>query len=313
MRALVFTQPNVVELLDVDEPTTADGEVLVDVDAVGICGSELHGVGSTDFRRPPLIMGHEFAGTTPDGRRVTVNPLIACGSCDLCQRGLSHLCRTREILGIHRPGAFAERVAVPESALHELPASMSFEQAALIEPLANGVHAVALSRPEPGMRIAVLGAGTIGLVSLLAARQHTTEVVVCDLSSERLAVAERLGAAHVTDRIDGEFDAIIDAVGAPSTHRLSIEHLRPGGTTVWIGLLSTEAAFDAQAIVRYEQHIVGSYCYTDDDFAAAVELAAHVDLSWTDSFGLGHGATIFDELANGRHDVVKALLRPHQD
>lgn len=310
MRALVFTRPNTVELLDVDEPTVDVDEVLVDVDAVGICGSELHGVRSTDFRQPPLIMGHEFSGTTPDGRRVTVNPLIACGVCDLCQRGLEHLCRTREILGIHRPGAFAERVAVPEASIHELPATMTFEQAALVEPLANGVHAVDLARPEEGMRIAVLGAGTIGLVSLLAAKQFTDDVAICDLSEHRLAVADRLGAARVTTVLDGEFDAIIDAVGAPSTHRLSIEHLRPGATAVWIGLLSTEAAFDAHAIVRHEQHVVGSYCYTNADFAKAVGLAATADLSWSDSFGLGDGATIFDELANGRHDVVKALLRP---
>src|SRR5215213_4965242 len=101
MRALVFTKPGTVELLDAPDPEPAAGEVLVKVRAVGICGSELHGIRSAGFRRPPLIMGHEFAGSTADGRRVTVNPLLSCGVCDLCLMGRDHLCRERAILGIH--------------------------------------------------------------------------------------------------------------------------------------------------------------------------------------------------------------------
>ncbi|WP_214105731.1 zinc-dependent alcohol dehydrogenase [Acrocarpospora catenulata] len=310
MRALVFTRPSTVELLEVADPRPADGEVLVKVRAVGICGSELHGIRDSGFRRPPLVMGHEFAGTTPDGRRVTANPLLSCGVCDQCRIGRDHLCRERAILGIHRPGAFAEYVAVPERALHPLPPAMSFETAALIEPLANGVHALNLARPAPGARIAVLGAGTIGLVCLLVARQLTDQVVVCDLSAERLAVAERLGATAVTTELHGEFDVVVDAVGAAATHRMSVQHLRPGGTAVWVGLLSTDAAFDGQQIVREEKHVVGSYCYTAAEFAQAVTLAGEVALDWSTTFDLADGATIFGELMAGRQDVVKALLRP---
>jgi threonine dehydrogenase-like Zn-dependent dehydrogenase len=313
MRALVYTRPNTVELLEIDQPVAGAAEVLVRVDAAGICGSELHGISDTSFRRPPLVMGHEFSGTTLDGRRVVANPLLSCGDCDQCERGCEHLCRSRAILGIHRPGAFAEWIAVPERALHELPAAMSFETAALIEPLANGVHAVNLSNGEPDARIAIFGAGTIGLVALLAARRRSDRVAVCDLSPERLAVAERLGAGTTTTALDGEFDVVIDAVGAASTHRASIEHLRPGGTTVWIGLLSRDADIDAQALVRDEKHVVGSYCYTTADFAEAVALASEIDLGWTTSFDLDDGVTIFNELMHGRHDVVKAVLRPTKD
>jgi alcohol dehydrogenase len=238
--------------------------------------------------------------------------LVSCGDCDQCRRGLRHLCRTRSIVGIHRAGAFAEQVAVPESSMHELPDSMTFEQAAMIEPLANGIHALGLARPDEGARIGVIGAGTIGLVSLLAARQHTDDVVVTDLAEHRLEVAQRLGAAAVASTLEGEFDVIIDAVGAPATRRQSVERLRPGGTTVWIGLLGADPGFDATAIIRNEQHVIGSYCYSDDDFGRAIELAGQVDLDWTDSFGLDDGATIFGELAAGRHDVVKALLRPRR-
>jgi threonine dehydrogenase-like Zn-dependent dehydrogenase len=310
MRALVYTRPGTVELLDIEQPTPDAEEVLVRVDAAGICGSELHGIADTSFRRPPLVMGHEFSSTTLDGLRVVVNPLLSCGDCDQCERGCDHLCRVRAILGIHRQGAFAEWIAVPERALHELPAAMSFETAALIEPLANGAHAVNLSNGEAGARIAILGAGTIGLVALLAARRRFDGVTVCDLSPERLAVADRLGAHTTTTALDGEFDVVIDAVGAGSTHRASIEHLRPGGTTVWIGLLSSDADIDGRALVRDEKHIVGSYCYTAVEFAEAVALAADTDLDWTTSFDLDDGVMIFNELMHGRHDVVKAVLRP---
>jgi alcohol dehydrogenase len=310
MRALVYTRPGAVELLDVEEPDPADGEVVVEVEAVGICGSELHGIRSDDFRRPPLIMGHEFVGTLSDGRRVAVNPLISCGACDRCADGKQQVCRRREILGIHRPGAFADRVAVPRAAVHELPPEMSFTTAALIEPLANGIHALNTVTPPAGARIAVLGAGSIGLVSLLVALQFSDDVVVTDLAPSRLEVAESLGARSVDTRLHGEFDVIVDAVGAPETHGISVQHLRPGGTAVWIGLLSSDPGFDGQDVVREEKRIVGSYCYTDAEFEQSVRLAEKVPLEWATSFDLADGARIFTDLMSGRQDVIKALLHP---
>ncbi len=310
MRAMVFTKPGTVEMLDVPEPEVGPGDVIVEIAASGICGSELHGISDTEFRRPPLIMGHEFAGVTSDGRRVVANPLLSCGVCTNCLAAKDHLCVERRIVGIHLPGGFGERVAVPERALHELPDHVSFDIAAMIEPLANGVHALNLIAPKPSDRIAVLGSGAIGLACLLAARQFTDEVHVCDLSDERLAVAERLGAARTMNALDGNYDVIIDAVGAPITHRVSIEHLLPGGSTVWVGLLSSDSGIDGKAIVRDEKLITGSYCYTDADFRQAIALAEQVDLSWTTSFHLDRGAAIFDELRAGRHDIIKALLKP---
>ncbi|MFI0367065.1 alcohol dehydrogenase catalytic domain-containing protein [Actinomadura sp. 1N219] len=310
MKALVFTGPGTVELLDVDRPVAGEGEVLVRIEAAGICGSELHGILHTDFRKPPLIMGHELAGVTEDGRRVTVNPLLSCGACDRCRAGDDHLCRERAILGIHRPGGFAEAVAVPERALHVLEPGMDAEVAAMVEPLANAVHALRLADPAPGARIGVIGAGTIGLVTLLAARDISDRVEVCDLSERRLAVAARLGASRVGAELAGEFDVVIDAVGAHVTHRDSVRLLRPGGTAVWIGLLSAEPGFDGRHIVRQEKRVLGSYCYTGIDFAAALKLAGRVPLDWATSFSLADGPEIFTALMRGRQDVVKALLRP---
>ena len=121
MKALVFTGPGAVEVLDVPEPEVAEGEVLVHVRSAGICGSELHGVRHPGFRVPPLIMGHEFTGVSDAGDPVIINPILSCGSCDLCLAGQRQICRQRAIIGVHRPGGFAERVAVPASALRPLP------------------------------------------------------------------------------------------------------------------------------------------------------------------------------------------------
>src|SRR5688500_18062371 len=109
VKAIVYTAPSTMEFLDVEEPHARPGETLIEVAAVGICGSELHGIQSPGFRKPPLVMGHELAGTTSDGRRVVVHPVVACGRCDLCLRGLANVCRNRTIVGIHFSGGFGER------------------------------------------------------------------------------------------------------------------------------------------------------------------------------------------------------------
>ena len=145
----MFTGPGVLELQDVAEPEVAEGDVLVQVRSVGICGSELHGARHPGFRMPPLIMGHEFAGTSADGDRVVINPMLSCGHCELCAGGLRQVCRERQIIGVHRAGGFAERVAVPGSTLRPVPDWLSWDAAAMVEPAANAVHAWNLVR-APG-------------------------------------------------------------------------------------------------------------------------------------------------------------------
>lgn len=310
MRAMVFTRPGVVEMLDVDATTPVQGEVLVEVAACGICGSELHGISKPGFREPPLVMGHEFVGTTGDGRRVVANPIVFCGSCDMCESGHEQLCRSRSIIGIHRAGAFTEQVAVPGKLLHDLPDTLSWEQGAMIEPLANALHAWRLSGASGTERVGVIGAGTIGLVCQIVAKYHGAEVTTVDLAQDRLGFAQDLGADHTGTELNGEFDVVFDAVGGAATHRASLEHLKPSGTTIWLGLLSPEAGFDAQAVIRQEQTVRGSFAYTNRDFKDAVALAPKVELGWGTPFSLEQGASIFTELMNGRSDVVKALLCP---
>jgi threonine dehydrogenase-like Zn-dependent dehydrogenase len=310
---MVYTAPLELQLLDVDLGAAGDGDVVVKVHSSGICGSELEGIRSrSPFRVPPLVMGHEFAGIREDtGERVVVNPIVACHTCDLCLRGQANLCRDRAVIGIHRPGGFAERVAVPAGNCHAIPDAMGWEQAGLVEPLANAVHAWRLIAHRTPARVGILGAGTIGLVSLLVARgRGAMDVAVADLSEGRLAVAQRLGATETGPALEGEFDVIFDCVGAPATRRASVELLRPGGATVWVGLHAEEPSFDSLAFTRAEKTIHGSFAYTDQDFRAAVRLAATVDPFWVTTLPLEQGVEIFTELMNGRTDVVKAQLTP---
>ena len=320
MQALVFTAPGQVQLRDEPYPVAGDGETLVTVEASGICGSELHGFRSVGMRQPPLIMGHEFAGTADGGTRVVVNPLVTCGTCAACVRGSAQICERRQLMGVHRPGGFAEAVAVPRGALHVLPDSVSWTEAALIEPLANAVHAWGLGVRAGGAgggggcgTVAIVGAGSIGLVCLLVARHHGSgEVVVADPSPDRRAVAARLGATTVAslDDLDGlVLDTTFDAVGLSVTRTAALAHLRPGGTSVWIGLGSPDVAFDGNDLVRSEKQVLGSFAYSADEFRAAVELSSHVDLGWGTDVPMSAAESMFMDLAQGRTDVIKAVLR----
>lgn len=305
------------------------------VRSAGICGSELHGVRHPGFRVPPLIMGHEFAGVSDAGDPVVINPILSCGACDLCRNGHRQLCRRRALVGVHRSGGFAERVAVPGSTLRRLPSAMDWDTGALVEPAANAVHAWNLSGATAGARVAVLGCGAIGLLCLLnALAEGAAEVAVTDLSPDRLALAARLGGASGVEGgfgasgveggfgasgvegefgasgLEGEFDVVFDAVGSTSTRALSVEHLRPGGVAVWLGLADRHGGFDGNGLVREEKRVTGSFAYTDREFARAMELVTGWDLGWAAGYPLDAGAEIFTSLLNGASRPVKALLRP---
>jgi threonine dehydrogenase-like Zn-dependent dehydrogenase len=312
--ALVFTAPGQVRLQEAAEPEPGPGETVVHVRSAGICGSELHGVRDPGFRVPPLIMGHEFAGVA-GGAEVIVNPVLSCGQCGLCQSGSRQLCRDRAIIGVGRPGGFAERVAVPQSALLPKPAGLSWRKAALAEPAATAVHALSLAGGAAGQRVAVLGCGAIGLLSVQAALAGgAVSVHVTDPSASRLAVAAGLGATPAgPDRdgagLDGEYDLIIDAAGTATTRDQSVRHQRPGGSAVWLGLAEIASpGFDAQALVRAEKKVLGSFAYTDEDFAAAIAALASWDLGWAESYPLESAAEIFTSLMNGALQPAKAVL-----
>ena len=318
------------------EPVPGPGEVLLRVEAVGICGSELSGyLGENSLRRPPLVMGHEFVGTVAalgpgarmaPGARVVVNPLLPCGACGPCRSGAVHLCRERRIVGAARPGAFAEAVAVPESACHPVPDDLPAPVAALAEPLACAVRAAGRAEVGPGETLVILGAGAIGLLTLAVARRAgPARVLVADVQAARRGTAAAWGAADVLDgagdvaaavraatRGEGA-DAVVDAAGVTATRRASVRALRPGGKAVFIGLHEADSPLPCNELVRSEVTVTGSFCYSPDDFAAACGLLREGLLRpgpWIEERPLAAGPAAFDELLRGAVPASKVVLRP---
>lgn len=313
MQAVVYTAPLTLEMLDIAEPEPAPGEVVIDVRAVGICGSELEGFASqSPFRVPPLVMGHEFVGVRADtGEHVAVNPLVACGSCDMCSRGLLNVCRHRQIIGIQRPGGFAERVAVPVSNCHTAAKHVPFTSLALAEPFANGVHALGLvQRHDPWpRRVGVIGGGAIGLCqALLAKARGIPEVDLCDLSPDRLAAARRAGINVQESELTGEYDVVFDTVGTPATRGASTRLVRPGGTAMWVGLHGPGADLDGRAMIRNEIRVLTTFGYTQHEFRTAVDFATTLLPDWIGTAPMSQGAEAFRALLSGPVAASKMML-----
>ena len=320
MKAIVWQGPERMTVEDVPEPgDPGRGELILRAEAVGICGSEVEGyLGHMGNRKPPLVMGHEFAGTVVaagsgaeelEGARVAVNPLSGCGECALCRAGFSNVCKDRVLVGVHAPGAFADLVKVRAADARVLPDGVSARVGALMEPLANGVHAVRLGGPAE--RAVVLGAGTIGLVTLQAALlSGIPHVAVVERHEERRERALALGAHEVGDERD--FDLVLDAVGAQATRSLGLELLRPAGTMVCIGLAADETTLGFHDIVRSQHRIQGSYAYTMDDFDQAhawlVSGEASLGDDLTEVRPLEDGPEQFARLAAGTPAEFKVFL-----
>jgi threonine dehydrogenase-like Zn-dependent dehydrogenase len=319
MRALVWDGPNAMHVEDAqDPPDPGPGELILKPEAVGICGSEVEGyLGHMGNRTPPLVMGHEFAGTVVatgagagdlDGARVAINPLSGCGECRLCRSGFSNLCKDRVLVGVHVPGAFADFVKVRAADARLLPDGVSARVGALMEPLANGVHAVRLA-PTGVESAVVMGAGTIGLVTLQAALlDGIVHVAVVEPQDERRARAASLGAHAVYATPEeakdaGEPDLVLDAVGAQATRALGQELLRSGGTMVCIGLANDATTLGFHDVIRSQHRIQGSYAYTMPDFEQAHEWLVSGEASLGDDLSavqpLDAGPEAFARLAGG--------------
>lgn len=338
MQALYYPAFDELEIRDVEDVAPKSDEVKLKVAACGICGSELESVKTHSPRRPPpLVMGHEFCGEIAElgsavtgwakGARVVSNSLVPCGKCVRCDRGDTHLCATRQIFGMHRPGAFAEYVNVPARCLIPWPENLPAEAAALAEPMANGVHVVRVSKHLPVNVALVIGAGPIGLFCQQALQVlRGAKVYVADLSPERLAVAKKLGAVRVINPREEDVTKIImeatggegadlsvDAVGSGLTKRTSLDAIRPGGATVWIGLHGNSMTFDSYGITLPEKQVLGTYAATIDELKLSLDLmaAGKVDaLSWVKRFPLSEGVTAFRRMLAAKGDDIKAVVCP---
>jgi threonine dehydrogenase-like Zn-dependent dehydrogenase len=327
MKAIVWQGPERMTIEERPEPPDpAPGDVILRPEAVGICGSEVEGyLGHMGNRTPPLVMGHEFAGTIVGagagaeewvGRRVAVNPIESCGTCRLCRAGQENLCPQRTLIGIHSSGAFADLVRAPAANARVLPDGVSSRVGALVEPLANGVHAVRLGLANHEVEHAVvLGAGTIGLVTLQAARlAGIPRIAVLELSGLRREQARALGAdevygdvaegvAALREATDGlGADLVLDAVGAQATRAAALELLRAGGRAVYVGLAADDTTLGFHGIVRGQLTLQGSYAYTIDDFDQAHEWLVGGQASLgelPDVLPLEEGPDMFARLAKG--------------
>lgn len=311
MKALKFSQTGRVELVEEPEPVAGPNETVVNVAYAGICGSDLHGILPGGFRTPPLVMGHEFSAVTQDGRSVTIRSTLGCGHCDLCRNGYEQVCPDRSIIGIDRPGGFAERVAVPNRSIVGVSDGVSLKEAALSEPLAVALRAWNRSGATQSSQVAIIGAGGIGLLILTVARHFGVHsCFVADLKPRRLEMARSSGAEHTGAGLNGDFDVIFDAVGTPQTHAASVAHLRPGGVTVWLGCRDAEPGFDALALIRSERNVLTSFAYNEFDFISAVELLSKLSFGWVEVFALDQSDRVFMDLVEGTLDAGRALLRP---
>jgi len=338
MKAILYADWERLELVDVPEPKPSAGEVLIKVGHVGICGSEVECVVQRHPRRkPPLIMGHEFAGTVVElgegvenlkvGQKVAVNPIIGCWDCRWCWQGRPNLCERRKLLSMQLPGAFAEFVVAPARNCHPLPDNMTTRQGALVEPVANAVHALRLAQTVLPERVIVFGAGPIGLVCAQTARAFgATFVAMVEVSPQRVEFAKRFAdevvnpqtedvLARAKEMTDGlGFDLAVDAVGRSITRRLAVESVHPTGVVVWVGLHEDETIVPGMQVIYGEKVICGSSAYTDADFSTALKLiaAGKIDVDpMVSEFPLERGVEVFWKLARGEApEIVKALLRP---
>ncbi len=339
MKALVWVAPSKIGLQVTEKPVPQKDEVLVRVRAVGICGSEVEGfLGKSDKRVPPLIMGHEFAGDVEqsgageddplNGKRVVVQPYLTCGECEECLQGRDNLCPSRQLIGVHRPGGFAEYVAVPRKAVYELPGTLDYVGGTIVEPLAVSVRLFQQNQRGLSKWVAIFGAGTQGLLALQVARTFGADTVISDINPSRLESAKALGASAVIHAKEEDpvqriheitngrgIDLAIDAAGLSITRQQALASLKQGGTTVCVGLGADEAmtTLNFLDVVNKELRVVGAYAYSTWEFLQAMDLLARrrIDRTgWVEEIPLEEGPKAFEELARGETRAAKIVLIP---
>ena len=343
MKALLLKAYRQLVYTDVVRPEPLDDQVLVRVQACAICGSDVHGYdGSTGRRIPPLIMGHEASGTIvavgaavknfTAGERVTFDSTISCGNCRYCRRGEVNLCDNRRVLGVSTDeyrlhGAFADYVAVPERILYRLPATVSYEQGAMVEPVSIALHALSRTQLSLNDSVVVVGAGMIGLLIIQLLRlAGCGTIIAIDRVPAKLELAKQFGAdagllsddpdviRRVFEKTGGQgADRAFEVVGLPPTLRLTIDCLRKGGSATLVGNLAPTAGIPLQAIVTRQITLYGS-CASAGEYPACLDLIAagkvDVDSLISATAPLADGADWFDRLYRGEPGLMKVILKP---
>ena len=343
MKALVLEEYKKLAVNDVPEPLIAPGEVLIRVRSCGICGSDVHGYdGSSGRRIPPVIMGHEASGVIAklgadvkgfaEGERVTFDSMISCGHCRFCRSGSPNLCDDRMVLGVScedytRNGAFAEYVNVPAHIVFQIPDSLSFNEAAMVEPVSVAIHAVSLTPITLGDSALVVGAGMIGLLTVQALRAAGCgRIISTDLADDRLETAKKMGAditlnpksTNIVEAVremtgGAGVDIAMEAVGAEVTVATAIDSVRKGGSVTLIGNITPKIGFGLQSVVTREIAVRGS-CASSNDYPACLEMMGRGAMRTADLLSatatLEEGPLMFDRLYKHEPGLTKVILNP---
>ena len=343
MKALLLKEYRHLEYTDFPKPDLGPDEVLLNVKATGICGSDIHGYdGSSGRRIPPLVMGHETAGVIvkvgenvkgwKPGDRVTCDSTVYCGACFYCRRGEVNLCDNRRVLGVstgeyRRHGAFAEFVAVPQRILYPLPQEVTFEQATMVEPLSIAFHAVRITPIDVNDSAVVVGSGMIGLLVIQALRiAGCGQIIAVDLDADRLEQAGRLGADTGLISTDSDLNQeILDlthgrgadhafvVVGVTAAVKTAVSSARKGGTVTLVGNLAPSVELPLQAVVTREITLYGS-CASAGEIPACLEMLArgkvNVEALISATASLSDGAVWFEKLYNREPGLMKVILIP---
>ncbi len=331
MAAVVYTAPNEMTYEPNYHSTQVDREddVLVRIESVGICGSDMHAYHGHDPRRlPGLILGHEFCGEIVEGNNsglvVTGNPLITCGVCSYCIQGRDNLCSDRDMIGMNRQGAFAQYMSIPEQCLVEAPANMNPNHVALTEPAATVIHAVNIAIKESYLdikdcHVLVIGAGAIGFLTGLLLKSYGVKMQILETNMARHpCVKEHIGIDAVNpikQSVSNDyFDVIIDCVGSEKTSSISFDSIKAGGVIVNVGLQNWTSAINIRKLTLQEIKLVGCYTYSMEDFKSAIKYidkGYFGDLSWIKEYPLSEANFAFKELHDGRISSAKVILKPH--
>jgi L-iditol 2-dehydrogenase len=343
MKALLLEEYKKLTVTEMPEPKVGARDVLVQIRACGICGSDIHGFDGTSGRRiPPLIMGHEASGVVADmgaevsnvkkGDRVTFDSMVSCGECGFCESGQMNLCDDRRVLGVscedyRQHGCFAEYAVVPEHIIYPLPDGLAFEHAAMIEPVSVAVHAVKRTPITKGDTAVVVGVGMIGLLVVQALKAAgCSKIIAVDLADEKLALAQTLGAElginpNTTDAVGTireatggrGADIAMEVVGATPTVQTAIEATRKGGHVTLIGNLAPEVDFPLQSVVTRELTVYGT-CGSNGEYPECIDLLAsgaiQVEPLITAKATLAEGADWFDRLYAAEAGLMKVILQP---
>ena len=322
----MYTAPGRVELEETPRPVPGSGEEEIAIELAGVCGSDISGfLGHSALRRPPLVLGHELVGRRSDGRRVVANPLVSCGHCDACLSGAQNLCDSWKLLGLGTtPGTFAEYVALPSTQVYDVPASLTEEQAILAEPLANIVHMFRIATPPAFFRFAIVGAGTMGALALLAGlRVGARDVLAVDVNDQRLATMTKLGASAALNVGSAEaateaqrgagrgYDMVLDASGSAPARQMAFDLCRSGGLVLLLGMGTQRSELNFVSSIRKEHRVIMSFAYTPVDFKRSLDLliANEINLTpWTVRLPLERGQEAMERMSRDPGVALKMML-----